>query len=1128
MGTARNQDLLHGAVVHDATVTPAAITEKDDSTVLLRSAYTQASPRAGLAQPGAAGYQMAVKASGTPDEDASIELLTQKGGHPIPEDGGYVWRNLKDADKKAEYKGVDSYVSFNDWAEINLNTTANSPALNVIRLLNGDLLAAGVDTAANTTRVVPYSVSSAAWGTPVDPGVTENSTTQYALTQLPTGRVLLYWISSHRRQLNARYSDDNGATWDDYAFSVLGTQIEDSAGALVNARRMQVGYSNGQMLLLISFLDTGHGSSQNMMQYASIDEGHNFTLVDGDMWLVTGEFPADNPNIISVPSGGFTVLAHSRDPAEAVTEYKVTAYRLGTAYTPLDEADSTNLTAFFGTQLAVGFVLALTAWLDEDDTLYCLNQDGKFKGDAGVNTVYRLQLYRSLDFGATWAAYNGACSDWGVLTNNLHSFDCASTAGKALLCTRWTAVVDAAGFAEHSTASIGMGGFNSVTLPDSNFDVSQHYQEINALSWAPSTATSPTDNFGEVWFPIEIPYSSMGWNRTAGAGGTQTITANAELNVTTGGAATEGNYITHASGTLADNMVQFSIRIASGGDKTTEQIAIRLKLSDNATDGYDVSIRMDATGYEVYDHEAAANVFTAAPDLTARTWFRVAMTKGQIRIWSSPDGHARTWAAGGNGVLADNGGVSGYDNEIIWGHQAAAANTSHWSFVAYNVNPDTWSAANRLFAGGWTNPDALRAKSYSQRRTLIDDGIFASAEGGPTTIGQTFQIDADYEFALANIHPGTNPSPGKTWRSTGVGSDVHIVWDTESLYSDDGITDNNIIAIYLLNANFKDALFQVWTGAAWTTLATLDASSGYSDGATGLKFERHGRKIIPDTTELTQGERYLFYEDHVGDTFDLGAVGGGDPPGQQYAKIVHNTEGAWVGSGSTTKRPVLILDSADLDGGEVTKGTGAIWRTNFGAVIAGFTDTYSKYRLRIPAQSTADGYFELGEVIFGPVAIFGKQYDRGYAFTHLHPQTVETLPNGAQRVRKDGPEQRRFTYALSTGAVDLTTCNVDDPNPDYRTAEAKETLAVATMHDTTRTIEGLIRRTHAAETPMLLLTAIPRSTTGGSGITTTLMTQRRGAIWARTQTDPFVEAILGDELDSELERYQLITAEEVV
>lgn len=1122
MGTARNQDLLHGAVVHDATVTPAAITEKDDSTVLLRSAYTQASPRAGLAQPGAAGYQMAVKASGTPDEDASIELLTQKGGHPIPEDGGCVWRNLKDADAKTEYKGVDSYVSVTDFDELFYTTDAvNTPAINVLRLQNGDMLATGVEITAGGVRVFYYTTSTGSWTTvgPYNPGVEEQSHTQYAMSQLPSGRVLLFWQTADKRQIDVKYSDDNGATWANYAQRILSETMDDGSGALISPTRLQVSYSNGTMMLLYAFTDAS--TNLNLAQYASSDEGHTFTLVRNDFHNATS-YPALEPSIVAVPSGGFVIGALANVTGAGI--YRARFYRVGSAFTPIDEGDATNIWAADDNPNPLS--LGLTAWLDEDDILYVIVLDADF---VDPNVSNNIRLYRSRDFGATVTAYNAPDFNFGNLTQYIHSYDCASTGGKAILCTRWT---DAGGTSldETSVAAIGLGGFSTHTLPDSDYNTSEQYQEINALAFGPDDAPNPTD--AGFYSAMTLP-DVIGWTRVTAGGAARSVTTNAELSLTTaGGGDTEYYYRSH-TGAIGAVMAQFCVRVPiDQGDKTTNEIVARFKLGDNSTYGFDISIRLEDDGYNVYDEEAAANIGSAVSyDLTSRRWFRVLLSKDSktVRVWSSPDGHVKRYVLDKEGTgLTDRAGA-GYVNFMYFGNFAAGSNNSLWRNASYSMLPNKWSPGDLRLGGGWTNPTALRPKSYSSRRTLIDDGIFAAAEGGPTTLGETFQIDADYEFALANIHPGTNPSPGKTWRSTGVGSDVHIVWNTESLYTDDGITDNNIIAIYLLNANFKDALFQVWTGAAWTTLATLDASSGYSDGATGLKFERHGRKIIPDTTETTQGERYLFYEDHVGDTFDLGAEGGGqEPPGQQYAKIVHNTEGAWVGSGSTTKRPVLILDSADLDGGEVTKGTGAIWRTNFGAVIAGFTDTYSKYRLRIPAQSTADEYFELGEVIFGPVAIFGKQYDRGYAFTHLHPQTVETLPNGAQRVRKDGPEQRRFTYALSTGAVDLTTCNVLDPNPDYRTAEAKETLAVATMHDTTRTIEGLIRRTHAAETPMLLLTAIPRSTTGGSGITTTLMTQRRGAIWARTQTDPFVEAILGDELDSELERYQLITAEEVV
>ena len=1122
MGTARNQSLLHGIVVHDETITPSAITEKDDTTVLLRSAYTQAGPRAGIAKP-TSDYQMAIKASGTADEDASIQLLTHKGGHPVPEDGGYVWRNLADGDTATQYKGADSVVSVTDWQKVvQVSDAVNTPALDIVRLQSGDLIAVGIEVgaAAGTARAYKYTVSTGAWTNLGDPGFSVNSSTRYAICQLPSGRVLIYWISEDARQVNAQYSDDDGVTWADYAARVLGTQLQDSGASTVVCTRIAVGYSNGQMLFIASFPDASHSGHENLAQYASIDEGHTFALVNGDFWHATDNYPAAEPRIIAAPAGGFIVACYIRNNTFAILRYGAIVYMLGTAYTPLDEADST----FAWSTLDDPAVLAMTAWLDEDNILYVMSMDAGF---VNPNTQYFIQLYRSLDFGATITPYNCATLNWNVLTNYLYGFAGTSTGGKAIIVTRWNAVTSST-YDTTSVAALCLGGFSSQTLPTSIAVSGSYFDEINSLGWAPATTGAPANNFGEMYVPIELPNNSMNWTATVSTG-TSTISANAQLSIVTTGVQQQYYTISKTSATVTQAMTQFALEVDSpNGDKTTNEISVRLTLSDNAgaTYGYDVNIQLEHDGYRVYDNEAGAIVGGAITvDLTSRRWFRVAMDKGNIIVWTAPDGHVHNWTKDVDGALQSAVGASGYENLVQFGHITGAANTSLWSNVAYSYNPWKWSDNDpSTFAASWTNPTSVRPKSYSSQRTLIDDGIFVAAEGGPTTLGETWQIDAEYEYPLAAIHPTIDTSPGRKWRSTGVGADVNIVWNTESLYADDGITGNNIIAVMLLGANFKDALFQVWTGAAWTTLATLDAADGYGP----LKYARHGRKAVPNTAEDTTGKRYLWYEDHVGDTFNLGTPPGGDPPGQQYAKIVHNTEGAWIGSASTTKRPVIVLDNTDLDGGEAATNTGYIWRQNFGAVISGFTDTYSKYRLRIPAQSTADGYFTLGQVIIGPVAVLGMQYDRGYAFTHLHPLTAETMTDGTQRVRKDGPEQRRFTFSLTTGAVDLTSCNLDSPTPDYRTAEQGNALPVATLFDTSRTIEGIIRQQHAATNPVLILTAINRDTTGGSGIKVDLQNQRRAILWARLQTDPFVEAILGNETKTEMERYQLITAEEVV
>ena len=1120
MGSAINDEVLHGIAVPDERITPDALTEKDDTTVLLRSAYTQADPHAGISQPGGTTYQMALGTSGGTEQDASLEIMTQKGGHPVPDDGGYIWRNLLDKDGTTEYKGWDSFVSVTDFDEVFYTVDAvNTPEVAVIRLQNGDVLATGIENVAGGVRIFYYTTSTGSWTTvgPFDPKVDEQPHTQYALCQLPTGRVLLFWLTADKRQIDVNFSDDNGATWQDYAQRILNDTIDDGSGVLTEPSRLRVSYSNGQMLLIYSF--THSAGYFEMAQFASIDEGHTFTEVSAGFYNVTS-YPALCPSIVAIPAGGFAVGAVAN--VAGVGTYRARLYRIGSAYTPLDEAAATDI--WTADDLLSSLYMGLTAWLDEDNILYIITTDGNF--DANPGTTLNVQLYRSLDFGATIEEYNAPIMNLLGVLQYIHSYDCTSTGGKALLCTRWT---DAGGTAldKTSVAAIGLGGFSSHTLPDSRYALAEQFTDINALAFAPDDAANPTDAgfYGAMVHPDLI-----GWTRVTAGGGTRSLSANAEEAVITAGAGDSEYYHRDHTGSPGAVMAQFAVRIVAGsGNLNDSSCYVRLRLGDNATYGYDITIRLADTGYRVYDNEAGATIATVTTNpLTTRRWFRVLLSKdsAQVNVWTAADGHVKNYALEATGAGLTDRGAAGYHNQMFFGNLTVGTNTSYWRMTGYSMVPYLWAPGDLRLGSGWTNPIALRPKSYSGRRTLIDDGIYIAASGGPTTLGETWQIDADYDYPLWAIHPYSNPSPSKPWRSVDTSAAVDLVWDTEKLYTA-GIFDNNLICVFVLGGNFKDALFQGWnvSTAAWVTLAKLDAADGYGP----LDFDRIGRKVVPDAGVATQGREWLFREDHVHDTFDLGATGGGDPPGTRYAHITHNSEGSWVGLGAKTKTPVVTLDEDDLDGGEVATHTdGYIWRRNFGAYVAAYQGTYDHFRLQIPVQSTADGYFEIGQLVIAPVAVLGRQYDKGYAYTHMHPVSVETLENDQTRIRKEGVEARRFTFSIVANTVDVSTVEMDDPSPDYRTAEAGESMAVATMHDTTRSVEGIIRRTHGPEVPVLLLPAIPRSTVAGQGIVTTLETRRRVVLWGRiTTTDPNVEAITGTEGICEAERLQLITLDEV-
>ena len=1119
MGTARNSSIMHGVVIHDDRITES--TQVSTSHATYPSSYTQHSPIADVPEP-SGDYDMALEASdgGSVIQDASLSIQTQRAGNPRPEGAGFIWRSLRNGDSTSEYKGWDSFSAITGGLPVKMQLSGNDPDLQVCRLQSGKLLAVGIVNTSNVPLVYEYTIASASWSLAATlTGHTASSGVQLAILQLPSERVLCFMVTTSKRQVDVLYSDDDGSTWSDYAEAVLDEPLVDEHGSTITPRRMSVAYSNGQILLLVDYEDTTD-SNYTVAHYASDDMGTTFTRVAIDDQPASAVY-ISHPTAIGIPGGGINVTCLAQ--TDTLFTAQPAVYRLGSAYQAFSAATSTTLDTHTPGAFVDPDEWPIFGWLDEDQILYILTGEP----DGTTRVIYR--FYRSPDYGITAEEQTAASWIWGGtggVGNRIYGGDVASVAGKAQLVTRYQS---GATYDVESVVAIELGAYGAHTLPDSYGDTDYAFKERNQLTWGEDIgAATPTPNEARLYLPIDLP-NSIDWTLSTG-GGTVAVDSSFRLSMSTSAAAHYWTATSTSERTSFDSvMAQFDLHIPAGnGSTAADDIAVKLRLGDASAYEYEVSIRLADTGIGIYDTIAASTLTAPSPqpDLTTPHKIRVAMLRTSagcsLRIWTAALGHALEWTAVGSWTLT-NAGTPANEFRIQWGHIATATADSYWRLFAYSRLPADWTPRSLTFADGWTNPDSLHPRSYSTLPVEVAHGLKISAKGGPTRIGETWQVDAGYKYPLSAIYPTSTPSPRRVWRSVDTSSAVHIVWDTESLYTD-GIPDNDTWAIWLLSANFRTAYLEGWTGAAWTTLATLDAA----DGFTGLAFDRKGRKLRPSQTSSSHGKRWLYYEDHVGDTVDLGAIGGGDPPGSRYVKIVHNTEGAWADDASAkTKHPTIWLDADDLDGGEVASGTAAIWRRNFGTIISGFsrTNAYDVYRLRIPSQSTADGYFQIGTLVFGDVALLGRAYDLGWSWKAEHPAEITDLADGGMAVAQTGPERRVFTCAWATTIMDQTSVAANSPDPDYMAVNTAADLPSGTAHDTARVFEGIARRTHGPRDPVLFLQRIDlQASSPGSQ----LEARSRAFLWGRIMTDPTVVAVHGDELSDEAEQVQQVQIVEVV
>ena len=1111
MGTQRDVDLLHGIVIPDDRITADGMAARPltgAGATATQSDFSQQSARPGIPASDD-GSAMTLEATGEQTDKGHLEILTQRAGDAGIGGAGFVWRDIDAADAATEYKGQDGYQVVTGWDPFAWENGAVEPAhLNVCRLRSGKLLAAGIMDTGSNVDVYSYTPWTSTWEAVASPGVSDFTNIQCAITQLDrkydgssTERVLLFILTSDLRQVDVYASDDDGASWSNYARRVLDDQLLDSAGAAATPDRMEVAYSDSEMMLVFSYFDSGY-AVRVASQWASANLGSTFAKID--IWKQSDVYW--HGTVAARPGGGFVCSTMMVDVGPATYNYQTMT--VGSAF---DLASSSGTVAVAASLVAAAFAgtaLGGDVWFDEDGVGYFLHP---LEYSSGTKLAYA--LHRTVDGANTWTDYSAWVMDWPSLLDYPKSWSVESTGGRAFMVTRF-ASNGSSGYEDGAVTAIVLGGYSSQTVPTSTADANS-YEPENLLTWG-----AKTDATGDAlaWFPIEEP-DGMGW--AANGVGAATIDATGSLLLAP--SAQTRYYSKAPAGTSANLAVEFSCELTAGdGDKTADDISVYIRLADAASYEYIAVIRLEDDGYNVWDPDAAANVNGSpiAVDMTSQVRFRVAIDdSGNVIVWHCTDAHVREWTKAVDGDVTSPGATANADL-IEWGHRAANSDTSQWQAFHFSALAYHWSETDfGNFANSWTNPASLNALTLSSLPQLVFDGVKLAATSGPTRIGETWQIAADSQYPAAAVDPRVASSPSRGWRSADDSAQQILCWDIEPDYTDSGTWEGDAIACFVFGANWESGFLEAYNSSAgWVTLGQLVAS----DGFTTLEFTRRGRILYPDASQTIDGKRYFFREEHAGDTFDLGAAGDG---GTRYHKIAHNAEGAWRGSGVTTKTPRVVLERDNLVSTDPASGTGELWRRDFGLIVSGVEAlaSYDHIRLRIPAQDTADGDLRIGTLVIGTVAVLARPYDWGWEYIHVQPISITNRPDDSIAARTTGKMRREIRFGWATTGIDVKQVNESIPDPDYVAIGSTDTPA-GVEHDTSRQVEGIVRRSEQAACPVLLLTAIDHLNTG----TTQKESRSRAMLLGRITTDPMTTAVLGDEGVDELERMQSITMVEEV
>jgi len=1090
---------LQGIATHDPRVSEQTLTDLGAGT--LNSSYTQAGAYPGVPSPSQA-TRMVLSASGEQSDKGSLAVSIVKAGNPGT--ASFAWTDKAGA-PTVTY-GWDGFQAITGTDVIYAGSGSSGGSLpSLLRMDNGNVLLvyepAGMAISPGV-QVRTYDPTLNTWVGTVSTLSVQRSlgdqTCPCVVAGPADGWVHLYVTDSSGRNVIMVASDDYGATWT--AGAALQCFRQDlPAGSTI--REIRGARSGGQVLLCVQYSD---GANEQIAQYASADGGVTFDQVDGT-WGTSGDEP-DAIDVTALPGGGFLMI-YSTGQASS-PRYKTR--RVGSAYETIEDADAVTVVAM---DVTTGRP-SCAVWVDEDGTLYSV-----VAVDEG--STWSTRLHRSDDLGDSWYPWGGPIAELnpGAQDAELNEFACTSTGGLGLLVTRYT--VPAEADTSSAVLCVYLGGHSTHTLPATDEDVGgSSLRNFPDRAFVPWSQSDDNGKPGAYWTRIEVP-DQVGW--TASGAATGSIGASLQFSISASSNAL--NYTRNATdATVTTAVAEFEVKVpTSSGDLTNNYIAAALTISDydgtpgSATFTYTISVRFADTGFALYDELAGPAQVGSDESVDLATDYvrvRVAVDSGgYVKTWYGARGHETAWTEGpsGSGITST---PSNSPNALVWGQIASSSYSSFWNHVGWNCWGSAWgpySSDVSTFVQGWAGGE--HGRPLSALPVLVYDGVRIAAADGPALIGDTWTIAAEYTYALTNIHPQTNPSPRRGWRSRNDQTEMLICWQLDPDFAS-ARQMNHALVIALMGCNFKLAYLEGYDGATWQSIASLDASRDWD----GLDYDRRGRTIIPQDGASVVGDRYFWHSAHVGDTVDLGTGTIAD----DYHKITRNTEGAWV-TATQTKRPTLVLADDYMPAGLSAQqyGTLDIWRTNFGQIIQSFNSAYQYIRLRIPAQNTVDNDYRIGQLFFGPIAAFGHQYDRGRVLTREFDAEVYRRKGGTRRGRTLGPSRRVVEIAWAETAIDASPVQASSPDPNWLRGQTGVDLAIATPYDVIQLVEGVAMEAGGPVSPVLYLARVPTTIASSHALS-----EPRDWIYGRIETEIRSDNVMGDEGATEVNRLSTITIRE--
>lgn len=1032
---------------------------------------------------------LVVTSKGVQTQD--VEIKTHRAGH-IQDGAGFVWRY--DGDSK--YYGHETPNKVMDVKTIQsgLSLTRHTPR-HAIRLTSGVILipVEQVTTSLNRTRVYKIDVDGTVSNTLVDSvfkSTLVGNDRFPTVVQLPNGSInLAMWTVDpvdEVANIVIYQSNDDGDTWTKVSSKAIEDDfdVSGSFGVGASGRELQnivLAASANQVLMLCGYNihNTDPALGSRMAQFGSANGGLKFKYIDTSNEGDQSQFYL--PKVVEY-NGVFIIGYIGR-----VDEIRFT--RISNVFDNI--FDTLDL---IGADILDGTVATLTLnRLTDGDWTMTLDSDGRIyiyaaKTDKTIiHGGFSDLMGKSVDeYGKDWDLYgdpsSGSFSDTQVA--NFQSPIISNSGGyKNIMAVAGQGEILLFGNWENNGPNSQADGLHLLTLGGWS---TQQYGKLKPY---------PTDyQWGfdtHQWCPFDLPNQGSIWSKV------QTGTSTESLG---------GDHITlNASGSdliyylqgIYDktNGATLHTRVSNvSGGSVTRGAAIGIQIqSQTSTSTYWLEVIIGSNRIHVYDvHAGYTTPIGSATGLTLDEGIQILChvdnTNGDVFVYFGDASNPRQYQTI-SGQLSLNPNTT---QQIYWGIKSSSgtARTADFHYFSYGVGDDV---------GVWEN-GITNAKQYSSQGfdTQVHAGLTISTLDGPARESDEYTLTPQFGSPIQRTLHHVSPSPRVGWRSDAVedpdstdvaGQIISWLMDVNMMSGDRTQTESQAIGIHLKNINFKQFEIEYHNGATWVRYATVINTVG-GDSSGGFSYQRNGPTIY--STETTGP--YLHYNE-CQDWSILLVPEEGDPV---QRRIQSNGDGVF--GVTSSKRAVITMKDAKPT--DPTDGVAYLIPSSVTVLLD--VNELSAFRINISSQRTAEGYFEIGTMVAGPLVIAGPQYGRGRTI-QIESNVVEnTAPNGTIYTSSRGDDGRVVRIAWTDG-VDTSALNANESNPNHYELYSGDPIAV--MGSAPTAMMGLIQYVKASQNAIVYL---PNIATGPSSHVT--LNRYHNQILTTIGSEIQIDHVVGDEL----------------